>query len=270
MTAVAHPVPAAPSRRGPGGAAAAAGDQAQRGAVGAAAAGGGVLLRHVPHRRRVPARLDRCARRRSPTTCCSSSARSPAGWPPGWVRARAAGRPSTWSRPRPARRGRGRASRWAATLGWLLLAFLAGVAALYIADRAAGDLGRAAAVAGLRRRGRRDRGDRHRVRLRRAFPRPVHRAAGRDRRARPRPARGSTHALNVTASSGTYALLSPATSPPRSTPASSTMSLPDVPIAQVMFMGGITVALLGVLSLAPVLRKLGQQRLAGARHAGGR
>jgi hypothetical protein len=63
-------------------------------------------------------------------------------------------------------------------------------------------------------------------------------------------------ALSVTATSSKSALLSPGTSPPKVDVGVFYHVLPDVPIAQVMFMGGITVALLGVLSLAPVLRKL--------------
>jgi hypothetical protein len=61
---------------------------------------------------------------------------------------------------------------------------------------------------------------------------------------------------NVTATSSKYALLAPGTSPPKVDAGVFYHVLPDVPIAQVMFMGGITVALLGVLSLALVLRKL--------------
>ena len=52
------------------------------------------------------------------------------------------------------------------------------------ADRAAGDLGRPAAVAGVRRRGLRHRGDRARVHRRGVLPRAVHRAAGGHRRVR--------------------------------------------------------------------------------------
>ena len=63
-------------------------------------------------------------------------------------------------------------------------------------------------------------------------------------------------AFNVTSTSGKYALLAPGTSPPKVDAGVFYHVLPDVPIAQVMFMGGITVALLGVLGLAPVLRKL--------------
>jgi hypothetical protein len=63
-------------------------------------------------------------------------------------------------------------------------------------------------------------------------------------------------ALNVTAGSSTYGLLAPDTSPPPVDAGVFYHGLPDVPIAQVMFMGGITLALLGVLGLAPVLRKL--------------
>jgi hypothetical protein len=67
---------------------------------------------------------------------------------------------------------------------------------------------------------------------------------------------GLRQALGVTSSSGTYALLSPA-SPPTSVDAGVYYHVaPDVPITQVMFMGGIAVALLGVLGLAAALRQL--------------
>ena len=60
--------------------------------------------------------------------------------------------------------------------------------------------------------------------------------------------------MNVTPASSTYALLSPATAVPLGDIGVFYHVAPDVAIAQVMFMGGITVALLGVLVLAPVLR----------------
>ena len=82
-----------------------------------------------------------------------------------------------------------RGTALAGTLCWMLLAFLAGVGRPVYPDRRAGDLGRAAAVAGVRRRVRRDRRDRDRVHLRSALPGAVHRAAGRDRRARRLPDR---------------------------------------------------------------------------------
>ncbi len=65
-------------------------------------------------------------------------------------------------------------------------------------------------------------------------------------------------ALNLTPDSGTYALLSPATAVPLGDIGVFYHVAPDVAIAQVMFMGGITVALLGVLALAPVLRIRGE------------
>jgi hypothetical protein len=67
---------------------------------------------------------------------------------------------------------------------------------------------------------------------------------------------GIHSALNVTGTSSKYGLLAPGTSPPNVDVGVFHHALPDVPIAQVMFMGGITAALLGVLSLAPMLRKL--------------
>jgi hypothetical protein len=67
---------------------------------------------------------------------------------------------------------------------------------------------------------------------------------------------GLRQALGVTASSGTYALLSPANSPPVVDTGVYYHVAPDLPIVQVMFMGGIAVALFGVLGLAPELRQL--------------
>jgi len=67
---------------------------------------------------------------------------------------------------------------------------------------------------------------------------------------------GFREALSVTASSGTYALLSPATSLPVIDAGVYYHVAPDLSITQVMFMGGIAVALYGVLGLAPRLREL--------------
>ena len=67
---------------------------------------------------------------------------------------------------------------------------------------------------------------------------------------------GFRESLNVTASSGTYALLSPTTSPPVVDAGVYYHVAPDLSIVQVMFMGGIAVALYGVLGLAPGLRQL--------------
>jgi hypothetical protein len=64
-------------------------------------------------------------------------------------------------------------------------------------------------------------------------------------------------ALNLAPDSSTYALLSPATGVPLEDAGVFYHVAPDVAIAQVMFMGGITVALLGVLVLAPVFRVRG-------------
>jgi hypothetical protein len=52
----------------------------------------------------------------------------------------------------------------------------------------------------------------------------------------------------------TYALLSPSTAVPPEDTGLFYPVAPDVAIAQVMFMGGITLAMLGVLALAPALR----------------
>jgi len=67
---------------------------------------------------------------------------------------------------------------------------------------------------------------------------------------------GFREALSVTASSGTSALLSPTTSPPAVDAGVYYRVPPDLSITQVMFMGGIAVALFGVLGLAAGLRQL--------------
>jgi hypothetical protein len=78
---------------------------------------------------------------------------------------------------------------------------------------------------------------------------------------------GFREALNVTAAGGasilpspptsaTYALLSPGSSPPLVDAGVYYHVAPDVAMTQVMFMGGIAVALFGVLGLAPGLRQL--------------
>jgi hypothetical protein len=56
--------------------------------------------------------------------------------------------------------------------------------------------------------------------------------------------------------SGMYALLSPSGGPPSVDSGVYYHVAPDVPIVQIMFMGGIGIALFGVLGLAPVLRRL--------------
>jgi hypothetical protein len=66
---------------------------------------------------------------------------------------------------------------------------------------------------------------------------------------------GFREALGVTASPGTDALLSPASAVPAVDAGVYYRIAPDVPITQVMFMGGIAVALLGVLALAAALRQ---------------
>jgi hypothetical protein len=67
---------------------------------------------------------------------------------------------------------------------------------------------------------------------------------------------GFREALGLTASSGTYALLSPSNSVPGVDAGVYYRIAPNVSIVQVMFMGGIAVALFGVLGLAPGLREL--------------
>jgi hypothetical protein len=63
-------------------------------------------------------------------------------------------------------------------------------------------------------------------------------------------------ALGVQGPPGTYALLSPDNSPPAVDAGVYYHSVPDLSVVQVMFMGGIAVALFGVLGLAPGLREL--------------
>src|SRR5262252_8782704 len=67
---------------------------------------------------------------------------------------------------------------------------------------------------------------------------------------------GFREALGVTASSGTYGLLSPANSPLVVDAGVYHHVAPDLSIVQVMFMGGIAVALFGALGVAPELRQL--------------
>ena len=74
--------------------------------------------------------------------------------------------------------------------------------------------------------------------------------------------------MNVTPASSTYALLSPVTAVPPGDIGVFYHVAPDVAIAQVMFMGGITVALLGVLVLAPVLRAVRRGFFAAIGRAG--
>jgi hypothetical protein len=64
-------------------------------------------------------------------------------------------------------------------------------------------------------------------------------------------------AMSVAPGSSTYGLLSPATDVPLGDIGVFYRVAPDLAIVQVMFMGGIAVALLGVLVLAPVLRVRG-------------
>ena len=67
---------------------------------------------------------------------------------------------------------------------------------------------------------------------------------------------GLRQALGVTPLSGTYALLSPASAPPSVDTGVYFHVAPDLSITQVMFLGGIAVALFGVLGLALELRQL--------------
>jgi hypothetical protein len=77
------------------------------------------------------------------------------------------------------------------------------------------------------------------------------------------------HASLVTGpGDSTYALLSPSTAVPLADDGVFYHVPPDVAIAQVMFMGGITVALLGLLTLTPVLRGPYQGLLSAIGHTG--
>ena len=75
---------------------------------------------------------------------------------------------------------------------------------------------------------------------------------------------GFRQVLGITPSSGTYALLSPDTSPPQLDAGVYYPVAPDVAIVQVMFMAGLAVALFGALGLAQGVREL---RLGGGRAA---
>jgi len=75
-------------------------------------------------------------------------------------------------------------------------------------------------------------------------------------------------ALQVEPDRSTYALLSTATSVPLSDDGVFYRVAPDLAITQVMFMAGITVALLGVLTLAPVFRLSYRGLLSGVSRAG--
>jgi hypothetical protein len=78
---------------------------------------------------------------------------------------------------------------------------------------------------------------------------------------------GFRQALSITPSSGTDALLSPTGTPPGMDAGVYNHVTPDVPILQVMFMGGLAVALFGVLGLAAGLRELAQGGGRGALRA---
>jgi hypothetical protein len=75
-------------------------------------------------------------------------------------------------------------------------------------------------------------------------------------------------ATGVHPGTSTYALLSPSTAVPLGDAGVFYHVAPDLAIAQVMFMGGITVALLGLLTLAPVFRVSYRGILAGVSRVG--
>jgi hypothetical protein len=67
---------------------------------------------------------------------------------------------------------------------------------------------------------------------------------------------GFRQVLGITAGSGTYALLSPDTAPPQLDAGVYYRVAPDVAMVQVMFMAGLAVALFGLLGLAQGLREI--------------
>jgi hypothetical protein len=75
-------------------------------------------------------------------------------------------------------------------------------------------------------------------------------------------------ALQMNPEGSTYALLSTATAVPLGDDGVFFRAAPDVAIAQVMFMGGITVALLGLVALAPFFRVAYRGLLAGVSRVG--
>jgi len=75
-------------------------------------------------------------------------------------------------------------------------------------------------------------------------------------------------ALQVVPGGSTYALLSTATAVPLGDDGVFYRVAPDLSIVQVMFMGGITVALLGLLTLAPFFRVAYRGLLAGVNRTG--
>ncbi|MGH3210977.1 MAG: hypothetical protein ACRDNO_24795 [Trebonia sp.] len=79
---------------------------------------------------------------------------------------------------------------------------------------------------------------------------------------------GFREALSLAPGSGTYALLSPSNSVPLVDSGIYYRVAPDVSIVQVMFMGGIALALFGVLGLASGLRELASAGGIGALRAG--
>ena len=78
------------------------------------------------------------------------------------------------------------------------------------------------------------------------------------------------HAALGETRSDTYGLLSPATSAPANDYGIFYHMLPDVAIAQLMFMGGLTVAMIGLLTLAPVLDLSHRDWISAVGHAGRR
>ncbi len=139
---------------------------------------------------------------------------------------------------------------WAATTCWALVAYLGCVACPVRGHRAAGRLGRAAVVAGRGRR--REPAGVLRARIRRrgaAAPAGSPRRWSRRRVPRARNQRCSSSTATSRPGRSRRWSPVPGNSGPDQGVATFYRYLPDLPIAQVMFLAGLTAALLGVLGL---------------------
>ncbi len=150
---------------------------------------------------------------------------------------------------------------WAATTGWAVVAYLGCVAVLYGVTAQQATVGRAVVVAGRGRRGEPARTVRARVRGRGAAPQPVHHTAGRRRRVRRTRSHPAVHPRRPVVladfAAGRRGL---GTRDHRPGVATFYPYLPDLAIAQLIFLAGLTAALLGVLGLpagsgGPALRR---------------
>ena len=148
---------------------------------------------------------------------------------------------------------------WAATAIWAVGAYLVFVGVMFAVYALPGPAGRAAVVVGGGRRRGRGGVQRRGVRGRRLLPQPVHRAAGRVRRASSRWSMSSQTGFGDTSG---WALILPTISNGNYEPDSGIFYpyLPDLPIARMMFLAGIAVAALGLLGPA----RPGRRRVAAA------